>query len=749
MAKYLKKIISFCFLVVCALVVVSCQNTTGNQTDEEHEHVDCFICGLCIDENCTGEESEKCPGHEIVNTHEHVACPECGKCVDPECDGEASDKCAGHESVDPSIKDDYNCITIAEAIALAKEAGSNGTADKYYVYGKVKKVTNSLYGEMTIEDETGELYVYGVYSSDGETRYDAMEDRPVAGDEVVLYGMLKTYNDSPEMDRGYLQAFKHNKVEIDDSDYTVHTVKEARELDASAKVKLTGVVAQITYAFGQVPNGFYLVDNTGSIYVYGSEASGNVKVGNTVTVIGEKTYYVSEKEISFAEKHGYKGCCQIQFPQIIENDKQVSEFDKSWIQEKTIKEILETPVTENMTTDIYKVYSYVKRVDGTGFINYYFNDLDGYTGSYTYTACSGADFAWLDQYDGKICTVYLSPINCKSTAGGCIYRFVPVQVEYEGYTFDMSKAAQFALEYYALDQFLPRYESDPAAVLITAAGNELLGFEGVEISYSSSDNNVVYFESTTPGEVIFHTKDSGKAVVTITAIHEGVEASIEVEVEVGEAQTYETISVQEAIDSADGTEVTLKGIVVSSLVNQPGFYLQDETGIIAVCCDEAEVALLSSGDEVIIQGIKSHKVKDGYTGKGQINVYNAKVLVNLYGDHEYDTSKFIKNQTVEFLYELDVNEDHSTEVYILEGIVAVVETPHYTSIKFTSLDGKTQLTLYSSSANQYEFLKPFNGQVVTVEIAPCNWNSKTYYAACVLAVYVPDGKIINSLNFAD
>ena len=125
------------------------------------------------------------------------------------------------------------------------------------------------------------------------------------------------------------------------------------------------------------------------------------------------------------------------------------------------------------------------------------------------------------------------------------------------------------------------------------------------------------------------------------------------------------------------------------------------------------------------------------------------MLVNLYGNHEYDTSKFIKNQTVEFLYALDVNEDHSTEVYILDGIVSVVETPHYTSIKFTSLDGKTQLTLYSSSANQYEFLKPFNGQVVTVEIAPCNWNSKTYYAACVLAVYVPDGKIINSLNFAD
>jgi hypothetical protein len=99
LAKYLKKIISFCFLVVCALAVVSCQNTAGNKTDEEHEHVDCFTCGLCIDENCPGEESEKCPGHEIVNTHEHTPCLECGKCVDPECDGEASEKVRSAVSV--------------------------------------------------------------------------------------------------------------------------------------------------------------------------------------------------------------------------------------------------------------------------------------------------------------------------------------------------------------------------------------------------------------------------------------------------------------------------------------------------------------------------------------------------------------------------------------------------------------------------------------------------------------------------
>ena len=191
-----------------------------------------------------------------------------------------------------NIKDDFDCITIAEALELAKEAGSDGTKEKYYVYGIIEKIENSLYGAMTITDETGSLYVYGVYSKDGETRYDALEDKPVEGDEIVLYGILKTYNDVEEMDRGFLQAFKHVEKDIDDSEYVKKTISEARTDVSGTKVKLTGVVARITYAFGMVPNGFYLVDNTGSIYVYGKDASANVKIGNTVTVIGEKTYYI-------------------------------------------------------------------------------------------------------------------------------------------------------------------------------------------------------------------------------------------------------------------------------------------------------------------------------------------------------------------------------------------------------------------------------------------------------------------------
>ena len=58
--------------------------------------------------------------------------------------------------------------------------------------------------------------------------------------------------------------------------------------------------------------------------------------------------------------------------------------------------------------------------------------------------------------------------------------------------------------------------------------------------------------------------------------------------------------------------------------------------------------------------------------------------------------------------------------------------------------------LYSSSADQYKWLQAYNGQQVTVEINPCNWNNKTYYTGCVLAVINPDGsKTVNSLNFGN
>ena len=111
-----------------------------------------------------------------------------------------------------SIENPSNCTSVTEAIRIANEAGEEGTTEKYYVYGTITTVSNPTYGEMTITDGTNDLYIYGTYSKDGVLRYSELEDKPVKGDEVVLYGTLKTFKNSPEMGSGWIQDFKHNKV---------------------------------------------------------------------------------------------------------------------------------------------------------------------------------------------------------------------------------------------------------------------------------------------------------------------------------------------------------------------------------------------------------------------------------------------------------------------------------------------------------------------------------------------------------
>jgi len=264
----MKKLLLFVFMFILSFALVACE--------KPHEHE--FINGECTcgeKHDCTFVDG-RCECGKLEEKEEHTHNFVDGKCecgetqehthnfVDGKCEcGEVQ------EESKPSIKDDFNCITIPEALAKATEAGDAGTSEQFYVYGTVKEITNFVYGAMTITDGTNDLFVYGVYSQDGETKYEALEEKPVVGDEVVLLGKLKTYNGTQEMDRGYLQAMNHVEVEIDESSYTEKSVKAAREDEAGALVKLNGVVAKITYAFGMTPNGFYLVDNTGSIYVYG------------------------------------------------------------------------------------------------------------------------------------------------------------------------------------------------------------------------------------------------------------------------------------------------------------------------------------------------------------------------------------------------------------------------------------------------------------------------------------------------
>ena len=646
----------------------------------------------------------------------------------------------------PETPEEDIYVTVAEAIEIANAETSTSPTKRYYIRATIVKVSNPAYGEMTIADETGEIYVYGVYSADGSIGYADFEEKPVKGDEVLLHCTLNTYNGIPQVKNARLIEFTPGKKEdIDVTDYAEMTIADAREVTLGTKVKVTGVVARITYANGMKPSGVYLVDGTNSIYVYDGDIAGQVAIGNKITVLGEKDFWILETEMNAANKHGYQGCCQISSATLYENDKANNEIDFSWCEELTVKEILNTPVTENVTTTIFKTNALIKKVPGNGFVNYYFFDLDGETGAYTYTQCNGNDFAWLDEFDGKICTVYLSPMNAKSTTTDCYFRFLPVAVIDEGFEFDLSKTPEHIVEYYGIDQFLSSYTGNPLKELITNVSSELLGFENATLSYSSSDENVVYFEEV-DGKIILNCKNNGTVTVTITGTYGEYTHSVSIEITVDAPITSNGITIEEATDFAVGEIVQVEGIIGPSLVNKDGFYLIDETGVIAVLVNDPSVwEGLAIGQKVVVEG-KRDRFNSGSNGHGVTCITSATILVNYYGQHEYPTTSFITNKTLDDVYSLNANEDHTTKAFVCTGTVLLEESAYYSNIKLVTASGK-KLTLYSSSANQYNWLKAFAGQEITVEIVPCNWNGKTYYTGCVIAVITAEGKIFNELNF--
>ena len=73
---------------------------------------------------------------------------------------------------------------------------------------------------------------------------------------------------------------------------------------------------------------------------------------------------------------------------------------------------------------------------------------------------------------------------------------------------DIVEIAMLSALSIVLDQFLKEYQSDPELELITTVSNELTNILNATVSYSSSDENVVYFEEV-DGKKYFETKDLG------------------------------------------------------------------------------------------------------------------------------------------------------------------------------------------------------------------------------------------------
>ena len=667
-----------------------------------------------------------------------------------------------HDGINETI------YSVSEALDFAAKAGDI-PSEEYVVYGVIKSITNYGNGQMVIRDttdETKELSVFGVRGPDGSTYFDKLNRIPAIGDTVYLKAPLHTFNDKAELglsgSPAKLLDYDETSAPVTDEGYTESTIAQARAAAKGTKVKVTGVVAKKALGQDYSPNGFYLVDKTGSIYVYGGNPAVYVKEGNTVTIVGETDRFISDKEITYAEKYGYQGAIQISSAHLFSNDKGTTEFPKDSVKKTTRKDILSTSLTENITGRIFEVTAVIKKSKGADYVNYFIDDLDQKTGSYTYTRNNGNDFDWLDEYCDKVVDLFVGVTNCKSQPAGTVYRLQPISVTpIENYSRKEEEVPQFIYDYYGEKQFLNAYAGDRMTNRLTSFTSELLRIDGATVEYTSSNTNFAYFEDKENGSKIFHINENAEtktATISTTITYKGNSKTFTKEIGFNPIGLGSKV-VSVARSAKDNETIKVRGIVAGNVLNKANsFYIADSTGIIAcyVAGDVLNGCRFKNGDEVVIEGTKGHKKKPNTKGEypdptGQANLTVTKFYGVTSTGNTVPNPNVISDKSFNDILSTPLTEDYSRQLYSLSVFyfsdgknVSCV----YADEKAYKAQAKgTYMNIYKGSYGQVEFLKEREGKQLTMTFALCNWNSKAFVAICPLSATDGTTTVYNTYSF--
>lgn len=89
-------------------------------------------------------------------------------------------------------------VSVTQALDIGEKLANNQTASgTYKITGTITSFATgsnaTKYGNFYISDGTNTICVYGLYSADGNTRYDAMTNPPTEGDTITITGTITKY----------------------------------------------------------------------------------------------------------------------------------------------------------------------------------------------------------------------------------------------------------------------------------------------------------------------------------------------------------------------------------------------------------------------------------------------------------------------------------------------------------------------------------------------------------------------------
>ncbi len=204
--------------------------------------------------------------------------------------------------------DDPHPGTPAEEITIGEFLNRADPNTTYRLTGTVKNISNTLYGNFDLVDETGSVYIYGLLDKDGNAKnFESIGIKE--GDTVTLEGKYKDFNGKAEIANAqYISHVSGGDGPGPSTPAEQITIADfLAKADPNTTYRLTGKVSNITNT--QYGN-FDLVDATGSIYIYGLlDKDGNaknfeslgIKEGDEITVEGKYNEYNGNPQIKNAQ----------------------------------------------------------------------------------------------------------------------------------------------------------------------------------------------------------------------------------------------------------------------------------------------------------------------------------------------------------------------------------------------------------------------------------------------------------------
>ena len=251
-------------------------------------------------------EPGSAPTCQMSGSTDMIYCSSCGLVIkDHEYIAPVDHKYAAHvcEFCGADDPEHYFPMSIHDAKWLTNDGKKVEVSGTVCTINTIWTDTNNNFSVTIVDDDGHQLYIY------------RLATKVELGDIITVKGVMATYNENRQIGQGATAVIGgHNSS----YDYTEMTIDEALEAADNTNVIVSGIVVAIDIAYNPTYNNMsvYISNTNGTAKIYLYRLTGQVELGDIITVKGSMGTYNGQRQITGGtfEKTGTHGCTDFASP---------------------------------------------------------------------------------------------------------------------------------------------------------------------------------------------------------------------------------------------------------------------------------------------------------------------------------------------------------------------------------------------------------------------------------------------------